>query len=108
MAPADDNDPLFWSPNDDQDSGDPVTPDQEKLRVLTSEPQVAAPESKAAAPIQEAALQPEVAAQQWITAPWETAWVNSIAFCMIIKNEHAEDVREFLQYHRCGACHALG
>ena len=37
--------------------------------------------------------------------PFTTAWDNSIAICAIMRNEHTDDVREWLQYHRCGVAH---
>ena len=33
-------------------------------------------------------------------APWDTGWNNTVGLCAIMAEEHAEDVREWLQYYR--------
>lgn len=34
-------------------------------------------------------------------APTSPAWTNSVAICASMKDEHLEDVVEWLEYHRC-------
>ena len=34
--------------------------------------------------------------------PWNIKWENSIAICAVLRDENVTDVREWLQYHRCG------
>ena len=34
--------------------------------------------------------------------PWNKKWENSIAICAVMRDENVTDVREWLQYHRCG------
>ena len=33
-------------------------------------------------------------------APWHASWNNSIALCAVTRDEHVEDVTEWLQYYR--------
>lgn len=33
--------------------------------------------------------------------PHTAEWPNTIAICAIMKDESAQDVKEFLEYHRC-------
>ena len=35
------------------------------------------------------------------TNPFSSTWENSVLTCAIIKDEHSDDLREWLQYHRC-------
>ena len=35
-----------------------------------------------------------------VLAPWHMSWNNTIALCAIIRDEHMEDVTEWLQYYR--------
>ena len=34
-------------------------------------------------------------------SPFSRGWENTVAICAIAKREKTEDVREWLQYHRC-------
>ena len=36
-------------------------------------------------------------------SPFSQEWDNSIAICAIMRRERVEDIREWLQYHRCGS-----
>ena len=36
------------------------------------------------------------------TSPFSLDWDNTIAICAIMRQERVEDIREWLQYHRCG------
>lgn len=35
------------------------------------------------------------------TTPFSKDWANTVAICAIMRKEKTEDVREWLQYHRC-------
>ena len=35
------------------------------------------------------------------TDPYTRRWPNTIAICSIMKDEHIDDVKEFIAYHRC-------
>lgn len=35
------------------------------------------------------------------TSPFSLDWDNTIAICAIMRQENLEDLREWLQYHRC-------
>jgi Glycosyltransferase family 92 len=37
----------------------------------------------------------------YAVSPFETGWKNTVAICAIMRKEHTDDVREWLQYHRC-------
>lgn len=70
------------------------------LRMLLSEPDSDTSEIKEPSEVWERSTRPD-RSKQWITTPWEPEWNNSVAFCVIIKDEAASDMREFLQYHKC-------
>ena len=38
--------------------------------------------------------------------PDSAEWPNTVALCTMMRNEHPDDVLEWLQYHRCGPLHA--
>lgn len=32
--------------------------------------------------------------------PWDSEWTNTVAVCAIMKDEHPEDIRQWLRYHQ--------
>ena len=38
----------------------------------------------------------------WRKPPDDPAWPNTLAICAIMKNEHPDDVMQWIKYHRCG------
>eukprot|EP00892_Ulva_mutabilis_P002018 jgi/Ulvmu1/11817/UM080_0028.1 len=36
----------------------------------------------------------------WLADPYTLEWPNTIAVCAMMKEEHAKDIQEFLEYHR--------
>lgn len=42
----------------------------------------------------------EEEAPDWLPDPYTLAWPNTVAVCAMMKDEHPQDVQEFLEYHR--------
>jgi hypothetical protein len=38
--------------------------------------------------------------------PFTRKWPNTIAICSLMKDEHIDDVKEFISYHRCVFVHS--